>query len=373
MFDRFLMSSILPPPGPGAASSRTAPATAEALPNSQPHRRPAAAGPVRGSRRSDGWGEIYAALDLGTNNCRLLVARADGDGFRVIDAFSRIVRLGEGVNMSGVLSEAAMQRTLDALKVCAGKIVYRGVTRARYVATEACRRAGNCEDFLDRVRQATGIAIETITTAEEARLAVNGCAPLLDPTVPYAIVFDIGGGSTELVWLRLQEALYREPEILGVVSLPFGVVSFTERYGGDAISTADYEAMIGEAQAAMIPFAQQHGIAEVVAGGGVQMLGSSGTVTTLAGIRLGLPRYNRNLVDGSMLFFDEIRAVSAELAAADFAARAAHPCIGSERADLVVAGCAILEAICNLWQVGRLRVADRGLREGILFDLLAAP
>jgi exopolyphosphatase/guanosine-5'-triphosphate,3'-diphosphate pyrophosphatase len=367
------MSSNLPPPGPGAAPPRLAPATVEALPNSMLPRSAPLAVPAREMRGTNGWGEIYAALDLGTNNCRLLVARANGAGFRVIDAFSRIVRLGEGVSASGVLSEAAMQRTLDALKVCAGKIVYRGVTRARYVATEACRRAGNCETFLDRVRQATGIAIETITTAEEARLAVNGCAPLLDPTLPYAIVFDIGGGSTELVWLRLQAAPNREPEILGVVSLPFGVVTFTERYGGDAISAADYEAMIDEAQAAMVPFARRHGIAEVVAAGGVQMLGSSGTVTTLAGIRLGLPRYNRNLVDGSMLFFNEIRAISAELAAADFAARAAHPCIGSERADLVVAGCAILEAICRLWRVGRLRVADRGLREGILFDLLAAP
>ena len=367
------MSSILPPPGPGAVSSRSAPAKVEALPNSVLHRRPGPAAPARESRRTDGRGEIYAALDLGTNNCRLLVARANGAGFRVIDAFSRIVRLGEGVNASGVLSEAAMERTLDALKVCAGKIVYRGVTRARYVATEACRRARNCETFLDRVREATGIAIETITTAEEARLAVNGCAPLLDPTLPYAIVFDIGGGSTELVWLRLQPTPNREPEILGVLSLPFGVVTFTERYGGDAISAADYEAMIGEAQTAMMSFARQHRIAEVVASGGVQMLGSSGTVTTLAGIRLDLPRYNRTLVDGSVLLFDEIRAVSAGLAAADFAARAAHPCIGSERADLVVAGCAILEAILRLWRVGRLRVADRGLREGILFDLLAAP
>ena len=196
-----MSSSFLPPPGPGAALPLAAPATAEALPipalNGQ-------ASPLVGaSRRKDGWGEIYAALDLGTNNCRLLVARANGVGFRVIDAFSRIVRLGEGVTANGVLSEVAILRTLDALKVCAGKIAYRGVTRARYVATEACRRAGNCESFLDRVRQATGIAIETITTEEEARLAVNGCAPLLDPTMPYAIVFDIGGGSTELVWLHL--------------------------------------------------------------------------------------------------------------------------------------------------------------------------
>jgi exopolyphosphatase/guanosine-5'-triphosphate,3'-diphosphate pyrophosphatase len=359
-------------------SPRAAPAAVATVPASADHtlpapapRRDAEAQPGREPRTSYGWGETYAALDLGTNNCRLLVARANGGGFRVIDAFSRIVRLGEGVNATGILSEAAILRTLDALKVCAAKIAHRGVTRARYVATEACRRAENCESFLDRVRQATGIAIETITTEEEARLAVNGCASLLDPTLPYAIVFDIGGGSTELVWLRLPADPAREPEILGVVSLPFGVVTFTERYGGDAIAGEDYEAMVGEALAAMSEFARRHDIAAVVAGGGVQMLGSSGTVTTLAGIHLGLPRYNRNVVDGSTLLFDDISAVSERLAAVDFAERAAHPCIGIERADLVVAGCAILQAICRLWPVGRLRVADRGVREGILFDLLA--
>jgi len=366
-----MSSSIFPPPGQAAAVPLAAPATAEAPPATALYRPAAPLARRNGVARHDSSGEIYAALDLGTNNCRLLVARANGASFRVIDAFSRIVRLGEGIAASSVLSEAAMLRTLDALKICAGKIAYRGVTRARYVATEACRRAANCDSFLDRVREATGITIETITTAEEARLAVNGCAPLLDPTLPYAIVFDIGGGSTELVWLRLPDEPFGEPRLLGIVSLPFGVVTFTERYGGDGFSAAAYETMVAEAQASMATFAHDHGIAEVVASGGVQMLGSSGTVTTLAGIHLGLPRYNRSMVDGSTLLFEEIRVVSAELAAGDFATRAVHPCIGRERADLVVAGCAILEAICRLWPVGRLRVADRGVREGILFDLLA--
>jgi exopolyphosphatase/guanosine-5'-triphosphate,3'-diphosphate pyrophosphatase len=317
------------------------------------------------------WGETYAALDLGTNNCRLLVARASGPGFRVIDAFSRIVRLGEGLNASGLLSDAAMERTIEALKICAGKIAQRGVTRARYVATEACRRAANCDDFLGRVQAETGIAIETITTGEEARLAVNGCAPLLQPTQPYAIVFDIGGGSTELVWLR--QAGRRAPEILGTISLPFGVVTLTERYGGDVFATGTWEAMVAEAEGAMTDFASRCGGVTPLAVNDVQMLGSSGTVTTLAGIHLGLARYNRSLVDGTNLSFTSIRTVSGNLARMNYAERAAHPCIGRERADLVVAGCAILEAICRLWPVGSLGVADRGVREGILFDLLAAP
>jgi exopolyphosphatase/guanosine-5'-triphosphate,3'-diphosphate pyrophosphatase len=332
---------------------------------------PAARAPVLAPpARRPGWGDVYAALDLGTNNCRLLVARATDQGFRVIDAFSRIVRLGEGVRASGRLSDAAMERTLDALKICAGKIAHRGVTRARYVATEACRRAGNCEDFLERVRALTGIAIETITTEEEARLAVTGCAPLLDATMPYAIVFDIGGGSTELVWLRLGVDPLRDPEILGSISLPFGVVTFAERYGGDVISRAGYDAMVAEARAAMMEFAEFHQVARHLAAGQVQMLGSSGTVTTLAGVHLALPRYIRAVVDGSLLTFAQIAAVSRHLAGLDIDGRAASPCVGRERADLVLSGCAILDAICATWPVGRLRVADRGIREGILFDLI---
>jgi exopolyphosphatase / guanosine-5'-triphosphate,3'-diphosphate pyrophosphatase len=316
----------------------------------------------------------YAALDLGTNNCRVLIARPARGGFRVVDAFSRIVRLGEGLSASGELSETAMARTIEALKVCAGKIGQRKVMAGRYVATEACRRAVNCTEFLDRVRDEIGIELEIISTAEEARLVVAGCAPLLHSRIPYAVVFDIGGGSTEIVWLRRHGSgpAYRAvPEILGSVSLPFGVVTFTERFGGIEVSPTIYRAMVAEAEAALLPFEREHGIRREVRARQVQMLGSSGTVTTLAAIHLELPRYNRIAVDGSSLSFAEVEAVSRGLLSMDYAERVAHPCIGAERADLVLAGCAILEAICTLWPVGRVRVADRGLREGILQGLLA--
>jgi exopolyphosphatase/guanosine-5'-triphosphate,3'-diphosphate pyrophosphatase len=313
----------------------------------------------------------YAALDLGTNNCRLLVARPAGSGFRVVDAFSRIVRLGEGLAASGVLSEDAMARSLDALKICADKIAGRRVAAGRYVATEACRQAVNCEAFLARVREEIGIDIEIISTTEEARLVVAGCAPLLNPRIPYAIVFDIGGGSTEIVWLRLWGGGNRgRPEILGSMSLPFGVVTLTDRFGGTEVSPATYRAMVAEAMAALAPFERTNDIQRHVRTGRVQMLGSSGTVTTLAGIHLALPRYIRALVDGSVLTFEQISVVSTHLAGLDLAGRAANPCIGRERADLVLSGCAILDAICATWPVGRLRVADRGVREGILFDLM---
>jgi exopolyphosphatase/guanosine-5'-triphosphate,3'-diphosphate pyrophosphatase len=314
--------------------------------------------------------DTYAALDLGTNNCRLLVARSAGRGFRVIDAFSRIVRLGEGLAATGVLSEAAMARTLDALKICAGKVAHRRVTQARYVATEACRRAANCAEFVERVYAATGIAIEIISSDEEARLVVTGCAPLLDRGVPHAVVFDIGGGSTELVWLDVPRDPDVLPKVAGFHSLPNGVVTLSDRYGGREVSPATYAAMVREMRDAVRPFEERFGIARKIAEGAVQMLGSSGTVTTLAGINMELPRYNRAVVDGSMLTFDCVRQVTARLVGLCYEARAAHPCIGSDRADLVLAGCAILEAICSLWPVGTLRVADRGIREGILVGLL---
>ena len=315
---------------------------------------------------------LFAALDLGTNNCRLLVARPAGAGFRVVDAFSRIVRLGEGLAGCGTLSEEAMARAIDALRVCADKIAARRVASARCVATEACRQASNCDDFLVRVREAVGLEIEIISTTEEARLVVAGCAPLLNPRIPYALVFDIGGGSTEIVWLRLMgpPGRRRRPHIIGSVSLPFGVVTLTDRFGGTEVSAATYRAMVAEAMAALAPFECTYDVQRHVRTGRVQMLGSSGTVTTLAGIHLALPRYTRALVDGSVLTFEQISVVSAHLAGLDLAGRAANPCVGRERADLVLSGCAILDAICETWPVGRLRVADRGVREGILFDLM---
>jgi exopolyphosphatase/guanosine-5'-triphosphate,3'-diphosphate pyrophosphatase len=314
---------------------------------------------------------VFAALDLGTNNCRLLIARpTSGGGFRVIDAFSRIVRLGEGLSRSDDLSPLAMERTLAALRVCGAKIERRGVTALRAVATEACRRAGNCTDFLDLVARETGIDIEIISTQEEGRLALAGCASLLDPGVPFALVFDIGGGSTELMWLEVGAGPVAR--VLDQISVSRGVISLTESYGGDRVAPESYRAMVGEIAQAVAPFEERNRIHSHLASGRVQMLGTSGTVTTLAGLHLGLGRYDRRAVDGSHLRVEHARAVIDRLVQLDFAGRAQHPCIGTDRADLVVAGCAVLEAICNCWPVARLRIADRGLREGILVDLIDA-
>ena len=313
---------------------------------------------------------VYAALDLGTNNCRLLVARPLGSGFRVIDAFSRIVRLGEGVAVTGTLSDAAMDRTLQALRICAAKMRRRGVERWRAVATEACRRAANFDAFRARVLEDTQLGLEVISSQEEARLSMTGCAPLLDPTVGKALVFDIGGGSTELIWLSTNGT--SDLQVIDCISLPVGVVNLCERHGGDCVAPDIYERMIEEVADDLWAFDRCHGIRRAIDAGDVQMLGSSGTVTTLAGVFKDLPRYDRSAVDGSFLDFEQAIGVSRSLLAMDFAARAAHPCIGRDRADLVVAGCAVLEAICRVWPVGRLRIADRGVREGILTELMRA-
>lgn len=311
--------------------------------------------------------KIIAALDLGTNNCRLLVAHPKPGGFKVIDGFSRIVRLGEGVAGTGNLSNAAMDRTLDALKMCAERIVRRDVTHGRYIATEACRQADNGERFLERIEKEIGIRLETIPSREEAELTLAGCLPLLDTNIPYALTFDVGGGSAEVLWVKLQKD--QTPEILGWISLPCGVVTMTERYGDPDISRDSYARMVCDIKALLKPFDDKHGISLAIERGEVQMLGTAGTVTTIAGIDMDLNRYNRSVVDGSWLDFETVFSICGNLVNASFDERAAYACVGRSRAELVVAGCGVLEAICRTWPAGRLRVADRGVREGILLGL----
>ncbi len=314
--------------------------------------------------------QTYAALDLGTNNCRLLVARPEGQGFSVVDAFSRIVRLGEGVGENGYLADAAMDRTIAALKICASKIRRRGATRYRAVATEACRRAANCDAFLARAARETGLEIEIISTGEEAMLALDSCVPLLSRSAARALLFDIGGGSTELIWVKLRDNA--PPEVEGWTSIGYGVVTLAERYGGNQIGPSNYGVMTELIMAELAPFALRHGLVEAASGKDVQLLGTSGTVTTIAGVHLKLPRYDRSKVDGIALDFVAVRAVVDDLVAKDFAARSAHPCIGPGRGDVVIAGCAILEAIMRACPVGGITVADRGLREGLLLGMMRA-
>jgi exopolyphosphatase/guanosine-5'-triphosphate,3'-diphosphate pyrophosphatase len=352
------------PPRPAATPQTGSPAVFPA--------RMSAGNGVEPSVRPAANGGVFAALDLGTNNCRLLIAVPAGpERLRVVGAFSRIVRLGEGLGASGSLSSAAMERALGALKICAERMARHTIGRQRLIATEACRRADNGAEFLARVTSETGLVLEIVDRRTEALLAAEGCGSLIDRKARSAVLFDIGGGSTELVLIdRRNGGAGLETQIAAWTSLPVGVVTLSERHGGASVTAQAYEAMVAEAIGHIGEFAGRREFAAVWRAGDGHLLGTSGTVTTIAGIHLGLARYDRRAVDGAWLTDDETSAVVSRLRDMDFEARAANACIGRERADLVLAGCAVLDAIRRTWPSERLRVADRGLREGMLLRMM---
>jgi len=314
----------------------------------------------------------FAALDLGTNNCRLLIAVPDGsERIRVVGSFSRIVRLGEGLAASGTLSAAAMERALDALKICAERIARHEISARRLIATEACRRAANGAAFLDRVRRETGLDLEIVDRQTEAMLAAEGCGGLIDRHARASVLFDIGGGSTELVLIdRSRPGRAIGDHVVAWTSLPVGVVTLSERHGGESVTTKVYEAMVAETLGHIAGFEGRHAFAPAWRAGPGHLLGTSGTVTTIAGLHLRLPRYDRRAVDGIWLSSRQTDAAIESIRAMDMETRAANACIGRERADLVIAGCAVLDAIRRTWPCDRLRVADRGLREGMLLRMM---
>ncbi len=327
-------------------------------------------------------GPTYAALDLGTNNCRLLVARpAQRDsgpfGFRIVDSFSRIVRLGEGLSQTGRLSEAAIERTLEALAICRDKMEARSVTRARLIATEACRAAENGADFVTRVRETLGLELEIVDRETEAHLAAAGCASLADASAESVVLFDIGGGSSEVIWLDRSDPINRTGFAAGLrkrirfwISLKMGVVTLAEKFGGIEVTEVVFEAMVQAVTRELDDFIAR--AANLGRCAHFHLLGTSGTVTTIAGIFLNLPRYDRRRVDGLWMSDGEVNETVERLRKMSYRERVANGCIGPERADLVLAGCAILEAIRRAFPAERVRIADRGLREGILLQLMQA-
>jgi len=322
-------------------------------------------------------GPVYAALDLGTNNCRLLIARPHDGSFRVLDGFTRIVRLGEGLSVTGRLSDAAMDRTIEALKQCRNKLREHEPARMRLIATEACRSASNGASFIARIKEETGLELEIVDRQTEAELAVTGCADLIEAESDGALMFDIGGGSSELAWLDFRGGRPRRQgrmaaSIRSWQSLPVGVVSIAEKFGGVDVTAETFEAMVQHVAAHLREFKGRGKLKQMIAEHPVHLIGTSGTVTTLAGLHLGLERYERQKVDGLWMAKEEVDATMKALLAMPFDRRVAHPCIGRDRADLVLPGCAIFEAIRREWPTERVRVADRGLREGILISLIDA-
>jgi exopolyphosphatase/guanosine-5'-triphosphate,3'-diphosphate pyrophosphatase len=314
------------------------------------------------------YSDAYAAIDLGTNNCRLLIAQPSSDGFNVVDGFSRIVRLGEGVVKTNQLNPDAMGRTLNALRACAKKINNWNIKRIRCVATEACRLANNGVDFLNRVKDETGLSFEIITADLEAYLTLHGCIPLLITKKPKILLFDIGGGSTEVIWAEITDPL--KPDILGVLSLPMGVVTLLEIYGIGLLKSKKYDQICCDVTNFLTSFCHQHNILNAIELDQVQMIGTSGTVSTLGALSLGLERYERSRVDGLWMSFRTINSQISDIITMEIDTLRAIPCIGAERADLMIMGCALLNAICTKWPVGQLRAADRGIREGLLLEMI---
>ena len=361
-------SDVLAAEGNGIRTSSAAP---EHSPPASPHLHSSA----RNVERPEQQRPSYAALDLGTNNCRLLVASPTKPGrFRVVDSFSRIVRLGEGLGATGRLSDAAMTRAVDALVICAAKLKSRPMRKVRLIATEACRSAENGAEFLERVKARTGLRLEIINRETEAKLAVAGCAPLVANNAPAAVLFDIGGGSTEVILcdLRSRRGRRLENNIAAWTSLPVGVVTLAEKFGGQDVTLEIYDAMVDHVLGLIDNFEGRVALGELANHKDFHLLGTSGTVTTLAGLLLGLERYDRRQVDGLWVTGKELDDTTNTLKGWSFAERVSNACIGPDRADLVLAGCAVLDAIRKIWPSDRLRVADRGLREGVLMNLMAA-
>lgn len=314
----------------------------------------------------------YAAIDLGTNSCRLVIATPTPSSFRIVETFSKITRLGEGIINNNELSKAAVKRTIGALKVCSGVLAeYAPIARSRYVATAACRRAINCKPFLELVKKETGLNLEIISPQEESRLAVVGCIPLLARNIKRALVFDIGGGSTEISLARTTNR--GNTFIEGYVSLPYGVVTISEAFPSHEMTDLAYDTIIERTHKILSEFEEKHHIRESIANQEIQIIGTSGTVTVLGAVHLNLPRYNRSAVDGIAMSKQDVERTVSKIKRLGDEGRKKHPCIGASKADLTMAGCAIIEALTSFWPISEVTVADRGIREGILLDMMHSP
>lgn len=321
------------------------------------------------SHNPDGQPPNFAAIDLGTNCCRLVIATPTPTSFRIVETFSKITRLGEGIIKNNELSRAAVRRTVGALKVCSGVLAeYSPIVQSRYVATAACRRAVNCPQFLELVKKETGLNIEIISPQEEARLAVVGCVPLLARNIKRLLVFDIGGGSTEISLARTTNS--GNTFIEGYVSLPYGVVTISEAFPQQEMTDLAYDTIIERTHKLLADFEEKYQLREPIANQEIQIIGTSGTVTFLGAMHLNLPRYNRSAVDGLSITKPDIYRAINKIKRLGDDGRKKHPCIGAQKADLLMAGCAIIEGLCSFWPVAEITVADRGIREGILLDMM---
>jgi exopolyphosphatase/guanosine-5'-triphosphate,3'-diphosphate pyrophosphatase len=313
--------------------------------------------------------KVFAAIDLGTNCCRLVLANPTPSSFKVIETYSKVTRLGQGIIQKNELSRQAVDRTISALKICSEILSeFEPIQQHRFVATAACRRAKNCDEFLARVKKETGVELEIISPKEEARLAVAGCMPLVNRSITKTLVFDIGGGSTEISWATITP--HGKTNVEGYVSIPYGVVTIAEAFPGDDMTSLAYDAVVDKTMKLLLEFEEKYNIYEHMKNQEVQVIGTSGTVTVLGALHLNLSKYNRSVVDGLTLTIEDIEKVIRKIKRIGNEGRIKHSCIGKSKADLTIAGCAVVEAITKIWPILEITVADRGIREGILLDMI---
>ncbi len=311
----------------------------------------------------------FAAIDLGTNSCRLVIASPTTTGFRIVETYSKVVRLGQGIIQNNELSVQAMKRTINTLKNCSKVIAaHQPLAKTRFVATAACRRAKNVEEFVQKVKEETKIDIEVISSKEEARLSVVGCLPLLNRRLKRVLVFDIGGGSTQITLARVTDA--GKTFVEGFVSLPYGVVTISEAFCGQEMTNLEYSTVVDRTAGLLKDFDDKYNIKQAMLNNEIQVIGTSGTVTVIGAVHLRLPRYNRSAVDGVVIDAQDVANTINKIKNLGIEGRYKHPCIGKSKSDLTMAGCAIIEALVNFFPILDITIADRGIREGILLDLM---
>lgn len=310
--------------------------------------------------------EYLAAIDLGTRNCRLIIAKHHGGQIEIVDLFSRFVCLGEGVAQSRRLGRKAMERTITVLKQCAKRlshypnVVFSGVT------TDAVRRAENAQSFLRRVARETGLKLEMIDEKEEAYYEVLGCARVLDMRKKRHIIFDIGGGSSEIILCSLdQEKRVRIDEML---SLPYGVVNLYESV--DKLTFTSYTSIVEEVQNLCRRFLVAH-LGDLASQdvSAFQVIGTSGTTTTVAAMHHNLKMYDRERVDGTSLCFEDVQKVIHYVQSLSPAERRSNAFCGHVEDDLVLTGFAILEGILRAVPCMYFTVTDAGVRDGLIRTL----
>jgi exopolyphosphatase/guanosine-5'-triphosphate,3'-diphosphate pyrophosphatase len=303
-----------------------------------------------------------ATIDLGTNSVRLLVADTAADSWRVVEEAQRVTRLGEGQAATGALGLVPMARTAATVADYVRRAEALGATRVRVTGTSAVREAANRAEFVARIESVTGLALEVLSGEDEARLTLLGVRSGLPDLGGRFVLFDIGGGSTEFV-VADGDGLER------ALSLRLGVVGLAERHlDGGRLVPARWAALRAEVAAALEP-AVPGALGLVNA---ARLVGTAGTVTTLAALDLGLAAYDAGRVQGHVLRRGAIERLLARLGGLTLAARAALPCLEPGRADVLIPGIAICLAAMERLGFDALTVSDRSLREGILCEILGA-